>query len=453
MRVHFIAVGGSIMHHLAITLARKGYVISGSDDYIYEPSRTHLAENGLLPATLGWFPDKLDNDIDAVVVGMHATEDNPELLRAKQLGLHIYSYPEFIYEQAADKVRVVVGGSYGKTTITSMIMHVLKVRGRLFDYLVGAELDGFDGMVSMTKEAPIMIIEGDENLASPTDRRPKFLLYRPNIALISGIGWEHMQVFPTREEYVRQFKLFIECIEPKGTLVYNKEDKSLQELVSADHSPINKHGYRMPEYMINKGITYIRTSAGDIPLRVFGKHNLSNVAAAQTLCEWIGVSRADFYAAIQSFKGASRRLEYVADSNGSVVYKDFADTPFKLKQAIHAVKEQYPTSQLVTILKIQAQDSLDEGYLRQFHGSLEEADVPVVFINLEAFKQKNFIPVSESKMKEIFGNHRLIYITAVEGLQQFLKERDCRGSNLLFVGEGDWGGVNFSGLADFFLKC
>src|SRR5690606_19434705 len=346
MRVHFIAIGGSIMHNLAIALAKKGFIISGSDDHIYEPSRTNLAQEGLLPEE-GWYPDQITPDIDAVVIGMHAKADNPELLRAQKIGLKIYSYPEFIYEQTKDKIRVVIGGSHGKTTITSIVMHVMKSIGRDFDYLVGAKLDEFQYMVRLTKDAPVAIIEGDEYLASPIDQRPKFHLYKPNIALISGIAWDHVNAFPTFERYVDQFRLFIKHIEPKGTLVYNKEDKKLQEIVLEDQSKINKHGYRTPEYTINKGVTFIHTASGDIPLQVFGRHNLSNIAAAFTVCEWLGVSREAFYTAIREFRGASRRLEYVANDNGSVVYQDFAHTPSKLKASIHALKEQFPEKALV----------------------------------------------------------------------------------------------------------
>ncbi|MFC3198018.1 UDP-N-acetylmuramate--L-alanine ligase [Parapedobacter deserti] len=450
MRVHFIAIGGSIMHNLAIALAKKGYIVSGSDDHIYEPSRTNLEKHGLLPEP-GWEAERITEDIDAVVLGMHAKADNPELLRAQELGVRIYSYPEFIYEQAKEKLRVVVGGSHGKTTITSIIMHVLKSVGRDFDYLVGAKLDEFEGMVKLTKDAPLMIIEGDEYLASAIDQRPKFHLYQPNIALISGVAWDHVNVFPTFESYVNQFRLFIKSIEPKGTLVYNKEDKTLQELVLEDHSKINKHGYRTPEYTINKGITYMHTHIGDIPLQVFGKHNLSNIAAAFTVCEWLGVEREAFYAAIKQFRGASRRLEYVANNNDSVVYQDFAHTPAKLKASIHALKEQFPDKALVAIIELHTYSSLNTAYLDEYRDTMREAEYPAVFINQEALKQTNVEALSEDTLRSAFNQPDLAYLNSIEHMKQYLTQMDAAGKNLLFMSSGNYGGINLVNFADKFL--
>ncbi|SEK57854.1 UDP-N-acetylmuramate--L-alanine ligase [Parapedobacter koreensis] len=450
MRVHFIAIGGSIMHNLAIALAKKGYMVSGSDDHIYEPSRTNLAKEGLLPKP-GWDQAHITADIDAVVLGMHAKADNPELLKAQEMGIRIYSYPEFIYEQTRDKMRVVIGGSHGKTTITSIIMHVLKSIGRDFDYLVGAKLDEFEYMVRLTKDAPLMIIEGDEYLASPIDQRPKFHLYRPHIALISGIAWDHVNVFPTFENYVTQFRLFIKSIEPKGTLVYNKEDKKLQELVFDDQSKINKHGYRTPEYTINKGVTYMHTYMGDVPLQVFGRHNLSNIAAAFTVCEWLGVEREAFYQAIKQFKGASRRLEYVASNNDSVVYQDFAHTPTKLKASIHALKEQFPTKALVAIIELHTYSSLNKAYLNEYKDTMREAEYPAVFINQDALKQKNAEAISEDTLKKAFNQPDLVYFSSIESMKQYLQETESDGKNLLFMSSGNYGGVNLVNFADKFL--
>jgi len=450
MRVHFIAIGGSIMHNLAIALAKKGFIISGSDDHIYEPSRTNLAQEGLLPEE-GWYPDQITPDIDAVVIGMHAKADNPELLRAQKIGLKIYSYPEFIYEQTKDKIRVVIGGSHGKTTITSIVMHVMKSIGRDFDYLVGAKLDEFQYMVRLTKDAPVAIIEGDEYLASPIDQRPKFHLYKPNIALISGIAWDHVNAFPTFERYVDQFRLFIKHIEPKGTLVYNKEDKKLQEIVLEDQSKINKHGYRTPEYTINKGVTFIHTTSGDISLQVFGRHNLSNIAAAFTVCEWLGVSRDEFYSAIRQFKGASRRLEYVANDNGSVVYQDFAHTPSKLKASIHALKEQFPEQALVAIIELHTYSSLNEEYLNEYRDTMQDAAYPAVFINQEALKQKNAGVITADMLKKAFNQPNLQYFSTVQAIEEFLSSMDPSGKNLLFMSSGNYGGVNLVHYADKFL--
>lgn len=450
MRVHFIAIGGSIMHNLAIALAKKGYLVSGSDDHIYEPSRTNLDQEGLLPEA-GWDPSRITADIDAVVLGMHAKEDNPELLKAQELGIRIYSYPEFIYEQAAEKMRVVIGGSHGKTTITSMVMHVLRSIGRDFDFLVGAKLDDFEHMVRLTKDAPLIIIEGDEYLASPVDQRPKFHLYKPHIALISGVAWDHVNAFPTFENYVNQFRLFIKSIEPKGTLVYNKEDKILQELVLEDRSKINKHGYRTPEYTINKGVTYMHTHIGDVPLQVFGRHNLSNIAAAFSVCEWLGVQRDEFYAAIRQFKGATRRLEYVASDNDSVVYQDFAHTPAKLRASIHALKEQFPDKALVAIIELHTYSSLNEAYLNEYRDTMREAEYPAVFINQEALKQRNAESISEATLKQAFNQPDLVYLNGIDRMKEYLDDLAPAGKNLLFMSSGNYGGINLVNFADKFL--
>lgn len=450
MRVHFIAIGGSIMHNLAIALAKKGYLVSGSDDHIYEPSRTNLEKENLLPEP-GWDPARITEDIDAVVLGMHAKEDNPELKKAQEMGIRIYSYPEFIYEQATEKTRVVIGGSHGKTTITSMIMHVLKSIGREFDYLVGAKLDDFEHMVQLTKDAPLIIIEGDEYLASAVDQRPKFHLYKPHIALISGVAWDHVNAFPTFENYVEQFRLFIETIEPKGTLVYNKEDKTLQELVLEDKSKINKHGYRTPEYTINKGITYMHTHVGEVPLQVFGRHNLSNIAAAFTVCEWLGVERDEFYTAIRKFKGATRRLEYVASDNDSVVYQDFAHTPAKLRASIHALKEQFPDKALVAIIELHTYSSLNEAYLNEYRDTMQEAEYPAVFINREALKQRNAETITETTLKQAFNQPDLVYLDGIDRMKDYLADLSSTGKNLLFMSSGNYGGINLVNFADKFL--
>jgi len=452
MRVHFIAIGGSIMHNLAIALTHKGYIVSGSDDYIYEPAYTNLAENSLLPKENGWFPGRITSDVDAVILGMHAKEDNPELLKAKELGITVYSYPEFIYEQSVNKIRVVIGGSYGKSTITSMIMHVLKELNRDFDYVVGAELEGFENMVQLSKDAPYIIIEGDDYYASVLDKRPKFLLYKANIGLISGIAWDHVDVYPTFEIYLQQFKLFIESIEPKGTLIYNKEDKKVQELVSDDNSKINKHGYRTPEFTINKGLTSVQTPEGEVPLQIFGRHNLSNIAAAYTVCEWLGISRKEFFGAIQSFKGASRRLEFVTSNSESVVYKDFAHTPSKVRASIQAVKEQYPEKTLVAIMELPANVSLNESFLSEYKDTMNRADVPLLFINQETFKQKNLIPVSDELLKKAFNNENIICFNTVHSLKNYLSSVDSKGKNLLFMSSGNFGGISLLNFADVFIS-
>lgn len=455
MRVHFIAIGGSIMHSLAITLHKQGYVVTGSDDYIYEPSRSHLSQYGLLPAEVGWFPEKITADLDAVLLGMHAKQDNPELIRAQELGIAIYSYPEFIYEKTKEKLRVVIAGSHGKTTITSMIMHVLRHVGKQFDYVVGAKMEEFDALVHLSKDAPMVLIEGDEYLASALDRRSKFHHYHPFIALITGIAWDHVQVFPTFESYLKQFKLFIDQIMPKGTLIYNKEDLYLAELVKEAPGQMHKHGYKTPAYTINKGITSIDTPLGWIPLQVFGKHNISNIAAAYTVCEWLGVSRKDFYTAIQDFKGASRRLEFIASNGEEVVYQDFAHTPAKVKASIHALIEQYPEKQLIAITELKSASHLDLSYLHQFKDAMQEAAIAGIFLNHEHLRQKNVTAgnsVIENILRAAFNRQDLMIFTSQEQISDFLEQTSPQGKNLLFMSTGHTGSINLVIFAEKFFS-
>ncbi len=347
MKIHFIAIGGSAMHNLALALFQKGYNISGSDDEIFEPSKTRLKKHGLLPEKEGWYPEKITTDLDAVILGMHARMDNPELEKAKMMGLKIFSYPEYIYEQTKNKTRVVIGGSHGKTSITAMVLHVLHHNNIDCDYMVGAQLEGFDTMVRLTHEAKIAVIEGDEYLSSPIDRRPKFHLYKPNIALLSGIAWDHINVFPTFENYVEQFEVFINLIEENGSLIYCEADPEVKKLSENSGSGIKKVPYNLPEHTIEEGITYIIDGDKKIPLQVFGAHNLLNLNGALLICNELGISKDDFYNAITSFKGASRRLELVKKSEKTAIYRDFAHSPSKLKATTEAVKKQFPERKLI----------------------------------------------------------------------------------------------------------
>lgn len=454
MRIHFIAIGGSIMHNLAISLAKQGHIVTGSDDQIFEPSKTHLIEAKLMPKTLGWFPEQITADIDVVILGMHAHADNVELIRAQELNLKISSFPELIAELSAEKIRVVIAGSYGKTTITSMIMHVLDQLQKPFDFLIGSQIEGYNGLVRLTKDNPVIIIEGDEYFASSMDRRSKFHFYEPNIALISGIEWDHFSSFISMEDYFEQFKHFIDTIPPKGTLIYNKDDKGLQKVLTDTKScKINRHGYALPEYTINKGITYLHTSVGDIELQVFGKHNLSNIAGAYTVCEWLGVSKADFYEAIKSFKNATRYLEFVASQNGSVVYQGFAHTPSKLQASIHAIKEQFPSQDLVTIIELNAYDSLDDCYLESYRNSMSEVTYPLVFINKDSLKEKNknFDDLALN-IRKLFNHSSLAVVWTLDDLQLFLENFKSKGNNLLLTSSNNYSGVNLVGLADKFFK-
>lgn len=454
MRIHFIAIGGSIMHNLAINLAEQGHQISGSDDQIVEPSKSHLQEAGLFPEELGWFPNKITDDLDAVILGMHAEEDNPELAHAVELGIKIFSYPEFVYEQTSEKTRVVIAGSYGKTTITSMIMHVLKKLGKNFDYLVGAQLEGFDRLVRLNPENSLIIIEGDEYYASPVDKQSKFLKYHPNFGLISGIEWDSFQAVISEEDYFKHFEDFVKTITSKGVLIYNKDDENTREVVEKTMDlKINRHGYKLPEYTINKGVTYLHVGEQDIPLNVFGKHNLSNIAGAFTVCEWLGVKRDEFYRAIQDFKSSIRYLEFVASQNGSVVYQDFAHTPGKLRSSIHAIKEQFPAQSLVTIIELNAYDSLDPEFLHAYRHAMDESDHAIVFINTSLIKEKNIATDKlVEDLTEAFAHPSFQVITQMTGLEEFLDGFKSNGHNLLFMSSNNYNGVNMARFADKFLR-
>lgn len=443
MRVHFIAIGGSAMHNLALALHEKGDVVTGSDDAIFEPSKTRLQNEGLLPEQMGWFADKITSDIDAVILGMHAKADNPELLKAQELGLNIYSYPEFIFEHSKNKTRVVIGGSHGKTTITSMVLHVMHYHNRAVDYLVGAQLEGFKTMVHLTEDNDFIVLEGDEYLSSPTDLRPKFHLYQPNIALISGIAWDHINVFPTFENYVDQFKIFIDKITDGGILVYNEEDPTVKQIVEEATKPIRKMPYETPEYSIENGITYLETPDGPMPIEVFGAHNLNNLAGAKWICQNMGIDEDDFYEAIQSFKGAAKRLEKIAETTSAVAYKDFAHSPSKVSATTQAVKKQYPNKKLIACLELHTYSSLNAEFLSQYEGALDAADVAVVFYSPDAVAIKKLEEISKTQIESAFNRNDLIVYTNPTEFQNFLKEQTFNESVLLLMSSGNYGGLDF----------
>ncbi len=447
MRLHLIAIGGSAMHNMAIALSQQGHVVTGSDDAIYEPSRSRLAKHNILPAEMGWFPEKISDDIEAVVLGMHARADNPELLKAKDLGLKIYSYPEYIYEQSKDKIRVVIGGSHGKTTITSMILHVLKACNKQFDYLVGAQLEGFETMVQIT-DAPVIIIEGDEYLSSPIDRRPKFHLYHANIGVISGIAWDHINVFPTFDNYVDQFKIFLQTITPGGTIIYNTEDNIVKEVVENSAVSLNKVPYKTALSATQNGITSLQLDDKSVPLQIFGQHNLQNLMAAFNVCIQLGINENDFYNAISTFKGAAKRLELLGKNETTAVYKDFAHSPSKLKATLNAVKDQYPDRELVAVMELHTFSSLNKEFLEEYKGCMDNADTAVVFINRRTFEQKNMEPYSENEVKTAFDNDKLNFFNKSEILVEFLSYINYKSKNLLLMSSGDFGGINLNILAN-----
>ena len=443
MRIHFIAIGGSAMHNLAIALHNKGEHITGSDDEIFDPSRTRLAAKGLLPEQYGWFEDNISSDIDAVILGMHAKQDNIELLRAKALGLTIYSYPEFLYEQSKNKTRVVIGGSHGKTTITSMILHVMHYHDKEVDYMVGAQLEGFDTMVHLTKENDFIVLEGDEYLSSALDRRPKFHLYKPNIALLSGIAWDHINVFPTFDNYVEQFRIFLSQITHGGAIVYNQEDIEVKQVVETAQNQIKKYPYQTPRFSVENGDTLLDTEDGPMPIEVFGKHNLNNLEGARWICQLMGVQQEDFYEAIATFKGASKRLEKIGQGPTSIAYKDFAHSPSKVRATTQALKSQYPERSLLACLELHTYSSLNPEFLSEYKGTLNDADKAVVFYSPNAVKIKKLDAVSSSQILKAFQREDLVVFTDPAAFQDYLFEQDFTDTSLLLMSSGNYGGLDF----------
>ena len=446
MRVHFIAIGGSAMHNLALALHHKGYEVSGSDDVIFEPSKSRLEAQGLLPASMGWESEKIDEQLDAVILGMHAKSDNPELLKAQQLGLKIYSYPEFLYEQSVNKTRVVIGGSHGKTTITSMILHVLSYHGIEVDYMVGAQLEGFDQMVHLTEENDFIVLEGDEYLSSPIDPRPKFHLYKPHIALLSGIAWDHINVFPTFEQYLEQFSLFVDSIVSGGSLTYNQEDPDLVKVVHTSANTIRRIPYTTHDYFVEEGKTFLQTSEGPLPVEIFGKHNINNLSGAKWICQHMGVDEDDFYQAISTFKGASKRLEKIGEFGNSIIYKDFAHSPSKVLATTNAVKEQYPEKNLIVCLELHTYSSLNANFLAHYKDSLAAADKPIVFYSPEALKIKRLEAIEESQIALAFNRDDIVVFTESESLENYLTQSEYDNSVLLLMSSGNYGGLNLNEL-------
>ncbi len=443
MRVHFIAIGGSAMHNLAIALHQKGAEVTGSDDAIFEPSKSRLAKYNLLPKSIGWNAENITSNIDAVILGMHAKADNPELLEAQQKGIQIFSYPEYLYEQSKLKSRVVIGGSHGKTTITSMILHVLHYYSKEVDYMVGAQLEGFETMVHLTEENDFMVLEGDEYLSSPIDRRPKFHLYQPNIALLSGIAWDHINVFTTFKDYVKQFELFISQITPGGILIYNEEDPVVKQLAEATTNTIRKIPYCTPEYSVEDGETLIETNEGALPLEIFGAHNLNNLAGAKWVCQNMGIDEDEFYEAISSFKGASKRLEKIAETPTAIAYKDFAHSPSKVTATTKAVKNQFPNRHLLACLELHTYSSLNSEFITQYKGALDAADTAIVFYSPEALAIKKMAPISVEEIKSAFGKTDLKLFTNPTEFKNFLLSQKMKDQILLLMSSGNYGGLDF----------
>lgn len=435
--IHFIAIGGAAMHNLALAVAGKeGYVVTGSDDEIFDPALTHLRDAGLLPAEMGWHPEHITRDIDAIILGMHAREDNPELVRARELGLKIYSFPEYLYEQTKDKIRIVVGGSHGKTTTTSMILYVLNRLGIEADYMVGAQIEGFERMVRLSDTAKYAVFEGDEYLTSPLDLRSKFLWYHPHYAILTGIAWDHINVFPTFPEYVDTFRKFVNTIE--DTFIYYEGDENLrmiaEELVESRKSKV-------------KSIVPYREYTGDVKMQVFGKHNMQNLQAAMLACHCIGVKPEDFYREISSFTGASNRLEKICETNGSVAYKDFAHSPSKLKATVNAVRERYADKELIAAMELHTFSSLMADFLPQYKGCMAQADKALVFFNPKVIEHKRLKPITAEEVREAFGTDNVEVFTDSEALQARLREFCYDNTALLMMSSGTFDGVNINQFA------
>ena len=447
MNVHFIAIGGSAMHNLAIAMHLMGDVVTGSDDEIFEPSKSRLQKYGLLPSEIGWNQDRINEKIDAVILGMHAREDNPELIKAQNLGLQIFSYPEFIYEKTKNKKRVVIGGSHGKTTITSMILHVLRYNGLSHDFMVGAQLEGFECMVSLSDEAEIAVLEGDEYLSSPIDLRPKFHLYKPTIGLISGIAWDHINVFPTFENYVDQFRIFANSINSLGKLIYFTGDESVVSVKNSLNNDLPSFGYATHEHLLIDGTTYLIDGENQYPIQIFGEHNLQNLNGALAVCLELGIGKKQFYKAIQSFTGASKRLELVKENKSSVIYKDFAHSPSKLKATTKALSDQFPKRQLVACMELHTFSSLNLTFLKLYKGTMENADMAFVYYNPDTIKHKKLDSISSDDVLRAFYTDNVRVFTDSSLLVQELKSINWNNKNLLLMSSGNFDGLDFNELS------
>lgn len=448
MRIHFIAIGGAVMHNLAIALLRKGYEITGSDDEIFEPSRSRLAARGLLPEAYGWHPEKINRDIDIVILGMHARADNPELAKAAELGLKIMSFPEFLLEQTRNKKKIVVAGSHGKTTTTAMIMHVMKTLGIRFDYMVGSSIEGYETMVSLSDDSEFAVLEGDEYLSSPIDRRPKFHLYMPDIAVLNGIAWDHMNVFPTFENYVEQFRIFADKISPGGTLVYFEDDPEVKKIAGSARDDIKKIPYRVHGHFRNKTGFYAAGISRTVKLQFFGRHNMQNFSAAMEACLAAGISSDSFYDAIGSFSGTSGRLQLIRENEKGTFYYDFAHSPSKVKATVEAVAERYPDRNIVACFELHTFSSLNKNFLPFYKGSLEKASRAIVYFNPGQFEQKRLEPFSPDTVKEGFGGNNLTVFNNSSGLMDHIKNIKLKSPVWLFMSSGDFGGCNLKMLAE-----
>jgi len=452
MKVHFIAIGGSAMHNIAIDMKNQGHDVSGSDNEIFEPSYSRLKKANLFPEKLGWYEENISSSIDFVVLGMHAKADNPELLKAQNLGLRIVSYPEYLYECTKDKTRIVIGGSHGKTTITSMILHILKYAGRKFDYMVGAQIEGFQNMVSLSADTDLAVFEGDEYLSSTLDKRPKFHLYKPHIAVISGISWDHINVFPSFDIYKQQFIKFIDCIEEQGTLIFSMDDFDLKQIAEKSSKNILKIPYTTHPNSIEKGITFLESENGKYQLQVFGQHNLQNISAALEVCLKIGIDRPTIYSALATFKGSQRRLQLLANHDNVSVFLDFAHAPSKLIATTQAVKTQFPERKLVACFELHTYSSMNVNFLGQYKDSLSHTDMAFIFLNPHSLAIKGLEPISESDITESFNKPGLEVFFDANLLMNKLLSLKWENMNLLLMSSGNFSGMQLEKLSKLILN-
>lgn len=445
--IHFIAIGGAVMHQLALALKRQGHIITGSDDEINDPAKSNLAAAGILPEQYGWFPEKINNSLDAIVLGMHAKADNPELLRAQELGIPIYSFPQYIYEVSKNKKRVVVAGSHGKTTITSMIMHILRHQGIQFDYMVGARVAGFDQSVQLS-DAPLIILEGDEYPASVIEKRPKIFFYHPHISVLSGIAWDHINVFPTYENYLSQFETYLKGIENGAPVFYNNEDEEVQKVMRSSAAHLQAIPYNMPAFRYDEnGTAILETKEGDVTVSVFGRHNLLNMQAAVAVCIELGVSEADCYRAIAGFTGAARRLEKLLEKDKLVAYRDFAHAPSKLKATLDAVREAYPNHTLVACFELHTYSSLNAAFLKEYSHSMDAADYALVYFSHHALQLKGLPALNTDTVQKYFDREDLVVIDNKEALEKNVQDiLKNTGSPvcLLLMSSGTFDGIDWN---------
>lgn len=446
MKVHLIAIGGAVMHNLAIALHKKGMEITGSDNEIFDPSRERLKKYGLLPTRTGWFPENIHAQLDAVITGMHAKKDNPELLKARELDLPVYSFPEFVFRQCKDKQRIVIGGSHGKTTITAMVMHVLKKAGKDFDYLVGAPVDGFDDSVKLTENTGSIVMEGDEYLSSPLDQRPKFLHYHPHIALLTGISWDHINVFPTYDSYLEAFREFLRTMKEGSLLIYNQEDHELYSMVEELPVNIQLVPYAMPSHEIKKGKLILHSQHGNFPLSLFGVHNLFNLEGARKICALMGIASEVFYRYIMDFKGAGKRLELITDRKKTRIFKDFAHAPSKVKATLEGLKYQFAHSKLAAVLELHTYSSLNKDFLPNYYGTTQKADEVLVFVDPEAVKLKKMPGLTEEDIKQAFGRNDLRVFFSKAALVEALSEKRRGRVNFVFMSSGNFNGLNINNI-------